>query len=160
MTTLKTTLNTLTAINAAEKSGLFAIMNEIKEQAPEIAETMIENCTQHFNGVIHMVGNGKDEKTIGTQFGCGEIDAFQLFTMVAGQAMEDLAVYIAKRDVEPMRIVAGQVEFGDRILNAYTGDFEVVNDVYQDGDRHQVTIRTKKDTKLTLSIEIAVTIKR
>lgn len=155
-----TNLNILTVINAAEKAGLFSAMNAIKDQAPEVAEKLIANCTQHFDDTLNYIAADVEEKTVGVKFGCGEIDAFELFTMVAGQAMEDLAVYIAKRDVEPMRIVAGQVEFGDRILNAYTGDFEVVNDVYQNGDRHQVTIRTKKDTKLTLSIEIAVTIKR
>lgn len=155
-----TTLNTLTVINAAEKADLFAAMREIKALAPEVAKTMIENCTQHFNGVLAYIADGADESTIGTKFGCGEIDSYELFKMVSGQAFEDLQTYIQKRDVAPIEAFACDVEFGDRILNFYTNEFEVVNDVYRNGDNHRVTIRTKKDTKLNLTPETPVTIKR
>lgn len=153
-----TTLNTLTVINAAEKADLFAAMREIKEQAPEVAETMIENCTQHFNSVIVMVGNGADESTIGTKFGCGEIDSFGLFQMVASQAFEDLQIYVDRRDAAPIELDAECVLVNDRLLNAFTGQFEEVLSAFV--GENDIAIKTAADNRFILPFGLKVTLKR
>lgn len=153
-----TTLNTLTVINAAQKSGLFAVMNAMKAEAPEAAEVMLANCTQHFNSVIVMVGNGKDEKTIGAEFGCGEIDAFELFTMVADQASEDLQIYIQNRDAAPIEIDAECIQVSDRLLNAFTGKYEKVTTAFI--GENDIVIKTADDSRFILPIGLKVSVKR
>lgn len=153
-----TTLNTLTVINAAEKADLFAAMREIKSLAPEVAETMIENCTQHFNSVIVMVGNGADESTIGTKFGCGEIDSFELFKMVSGQAFEDLQIYVDRRDAKPIELDAECILVRDRLLNAFTGKYEEVTSAFM--SENDIAIKTADDSRFILPFGLKVSVKR
>lgn len=153
-----TTLNTLTVINAAEKADLFAAMREIKEQAPEVAATMIENCTQHFNSAIILVGKGVDEKTIGREFGCGDIDSFELFQMVASQAFEDLQVYIDRRDAAPIELDAECVLVGDRLLNPFTCKYEQVTSAFIGED--DIAVTTAETNRFVLPFGLKVTLKR
>lgn len=153
-----TTLNTLTVIKAAERSGLFSIMNEIAITAPEVAATMIENCTQHFNSVVTLVGKGVDEKTIGREFGCGDIDSFELFSMVAGQACEDLQVYIDRRDAAPIELDAECILVRDRLLNAFTGKYEEVTSAFMSED--DISVTTAETNRFILPFGLKVTLKR
>lgn len=153
-----TTLNTLTVINAAEKADLFAAMREIKALAPEVAETMIENCTQHFNDVLAHIVDGADESTIGTKFGCGEIDSYELFKMVSGQAFEDLQIYVDRRDAAPIELDAECILVRDRLLNAFTGKYEEVTSAFM--SEKDIAIKTADDSRFILPFGLKVTLKR
>lgn len=153
-----TTLNTLTVINAAEKADLFAAMREIKALAPEVAETMIENCTQHFNDVLAHIVDGADESTIGTKFGCGEIDSYELFKMVSGQAFEDLQIYVDRRDAAPIELAAECILVRDRLLNAFTGKYEEVTSAFM--SEKDIAIKTADDSRFILPFGLKVTLKR
>lgn len=153
-----TTLNILTVINAAENADLFAAMREIKSQAPEVAATMIENCTQHFNDVLADIVDGADESTIGTKFGCGEIDSYELFSMVAGQAFEDLQIYVDRRDAKPIELDAECILVNDRLLNAFTGQFEEVKSAFL--GEYNIAVSTFETNRFVLPFGLKVTLKR
>lgn len=158
---MNNSLNTLAVINAADATCLTEVMRDIRAQAPEAAETMLENCTQHFNQAVYYAANGKDMETIGVEFGCGEIDIYELFTMVANQAAEDLQVYITKRDADPIWVEAGDVIRNDRILNLFTSAYEnVTNAEVFNEDLTMVFITMESGTQIRVSPATMVQIKR
>lgn len=158
---MNNSLNTLAVMIAADTSCLMEVMRDIRYSAPEAAETMLENCTQHFNQAIALAAEGKDLETIGVEFGCGEIGIHELFTMVANQAQEDLQVYEMKRDADPIWIEAGDVIRNDRILNLFTSAYENVTsaEVFNE-DLTMVIITMESHTQLRVNPATMVQVKR
>lgn len=158
---MNNSLNTLAVIIAADTSCLMDVMRDIKNSAPEVAETMLENCIQHFDQAIVLAAAGKDLETIGVEFGCGEIDIHELFTMVANQAQEDLQIYVMKRDADPIGIEAGDVIRNDRILNLFTSAYEnVTNAEVFNEDLTMVFITMESGTQIRVSPATMVQVKR